>query len=321
MNAGAALTMYVMGATMVLAFVLAVVPLPTSLRRLPEFTGIAGIVATLAITVAQWGERQVAFYGELRIDRFGLLMTWIIMLSALATIALAWGEPAAAGRRPEFTGLVLAAATGMMLTVMSGDLITLFIGIELLSPVHELVRAAASQQEGVAPNSTIALRVTSESVPAGIYPIAIHAWTYLGARDDFEVVVTTLDPALNDRLGQLLVEASDARGADGPQPDAQIDDRHYEKWASSRATHIDRTRAHVETQLSSLSTTHHARVQLLEDQISKASHDNIRRMRESELRSLEDDFDTRTNRLTESIQRSDITATLLCSGIVEVVND
>ena len=96
MNAGAALTMYVMGATMVLAFVLAVVPLPTSLRRLPEFTGIAGIVATLAITVAQWGERQVAFYGELRIDRFGLLMTWIIMLSALATIALAWGEPAAA---------------------------------------------------------------------------------------------------------------------------------------------------------------------------------------------------------------------------------
>ena len=133
MNAGAALTMYVMGATMVLAFVLAVVPLPTSLRRLPEFTGIAGIVATLAITVAQWGERQVAFYGELRIDRFGLLMTWIIMLSALATIALAWGEPAAAGRRPEFTGLVLAAATGMMLTVMSGDLITLFIGIELLS--------------------------------------------------------------------------------------------------------------------------------------------------------------------------------------------
>ena len=50
-------------------FVLAVVPLPASLRRLPEFTGIAGIVATLAITVAQWGERQVAFYGELRIDQ------------------------------------------------------------------------------------------------------------------------------------------------------------------------------------------------------------------------------------------------------------
>jgi NADH-quinone oxidoreductase subunit N len=51
----------------------------------------------------------------------------------VAALLLAWGEPAAAGRRPEFTGLVLAAATGMMLTVMSGDLITLFLGIELLS--------------------------------------------------------------------------------------------------------------------------------------------------------------------------------------------
>ncbi|MGB0612629.1 MAG: NADH-quinone oxidoreductase subunit N [Miltoncostaeaceae bacterium] len=133
MNAGAALTLYVMAAVTVAAIVLAVVPLPASARRLPEAIGIAGIVATLAITVTQWSERQVAFNGELRIDRFGLLMTWVIMIAALATLLLGWGEPAAAGRRREFTGLVLAAATGMMLTVMSGDLITLFIGIELLS--------------------------------------------------------------------------------------------------------------------------------------------------------------------------------------------
>ena len=124
MNAGAALTLYVMSAVTVAAIVLAVVPLPASARRLPEAIGMAGIVATLAITVTQWGERQVAFSGELRIDRFGLLMTWVIMIAALATLLLGWGEPAAAGRRREFTGLVLAAATGMMLTVMSGDLIT-----------------------------------------------------------------------------------------------------------------------------------------------------------------------------------------------------
>ena len=127
MNAGAALTLYVMAAVTVAAIVLAVVPLPASARRLPEAIGMAGIVATLAITVTQWGERQVAFNGELRIDRFGLLMTWVIMIAALATLLLGWGEPAAAGRRREFTGLVLAAATGMMLTVMSGDLITLFV--------------------------------------------------------------------------------------------------------------------------------------------------------------------------------------------------
>jgi len=132
-NASAALTLYVMSAATVLAFVLAVSPLPAQWRRLPEMVGLAGVVATLVIAAMQWGERQVAFSGELHIDRFGLLMTWAIMLAAAATIVLSWGEPSAAGRRPEFTGLVLAAATGMMLTVMSGDLILLFIGIELLS--------------------------------------------------------------------------------------------------------------------------------------------------------------------------------------------
>lgn len=133
MNSSVALTLYVMSAATVLAFVLAVSPLPAQWRRLPEIIGLAGVVATLVIAVMQWGERQVAFSGELRIDRFGLLMTWAIMLATAATIVLSWGEPSAAGRRPEFTGLVLAAATGMMLTVMSGDLILLFIGIELLS--------------------------------------------------------------------------------------------------------------------------------------------------------------------------------------------
>ncbi len=133
MNAGAALALYVMGAVTVLVLVLAVTPLGARGRRVPEVLALLGLAATVAIAVAQWGERQTAFSGELRVDRFGLLLAILIVIAAGATILLSWGEPAAAGRRPEFTGLVLAAATGMMLTVMSGDLVTLFIGIELLS--------------------------------------------------------------------------------------------------------------------------------------------------------------------------------------------
>jgi hypothetical protein len=76
----------------------------------------------------------------------------------------------------------------------------------------------------------------------------------------------------------------------------------------------------VESQLASLNTTHHARIELLEDQVTKASHENIRRMRESELRSVEDDFAARSQKLQSTIARSDVTTTLLCSGIVEVVH-
>lgn len=192
--------------------------------------------------------------------------------------------------------------------------------VELLSPVHELVRAAASQQEGFAPQTTVALRVQSMVVPAGLYPLSIHAWTYLGARDDFEVVVTTADPTLSEELTRLLVEAVDSSWSAASHAAADLEERHYQAWTDSRAMHLDRTREHIENQLASLTTTHLARVQLLEDQIGKASHDNIRRMRESELRSLEDDFQTRSKKLEIGIQRSDVTTSLLCSGIVEVVS-
>ncbi len=192
--------------------------------------------------------------------------------------------------------------------------------VELLSPVHELVRAAAAQQEGFAPETTVALRVQSTVVPSGFYPLAIHAWTYLGARDDFEVVVTTADQTLSEELTRLLVEAVDSSSSAASHAAADLDERHYQAWTDSRAMHLDRTRGHIENQLASLTTTHLARVQLLEDQIGKASHDNIRRMRESELRSLEDDFQTRSKKLEIGIQRSDVTTSLLCSGIVEVVS-
>lgn len=193
--------------------------------------------------------------------------------------------------------------------------------IELLSPVHDLVRTAAKHQEAFAPESTIALRVSSSTAPAGIHPVAVHAWTYLGSRDDFEVMVTTRDKGLSAELGAILSEATDAAAAGAQANPVDLEERHYEAWTDSRGTHIDRTRSHVESQLASLATTQRARVQLLEDQIATASDEKIRRMKESELRSLEDDFESRTKRLKMTIQRSDITSTLLCSGYVEMVND
>ncbi|HTO01412.1 MAG TPA: SNF2-related protein, partial [Microthrixaceae bacterium] len=193
--------------------------------------------------------------------------------------------------------------------------------IELISPVHELVRAAAASQDSFAAEDTVALRVESKSVPPGLYPVSVHAWTYMGARDDFEIVTTTDDVALNTEINSLIVNATDSNESPDANATGNHDERHYLAWTDARATHIDRARTHVTSQLASLNTTHQARVELLEDQVTTASHENIRRMRESELRSAEDDFTTRSQKLTTTIERSDVTTTPLCSGFVEVVND
>ena len=192
--------------------------------------------------------------------------------------------------------------------------------VELLSPVHDLVRASAASQEAFAADSTVALRVESKAVAPGLYPVAIHAWTYLGARDDFEVVVTSAEDALSAELATLLVAAQDSATSSELTAPSDLEDLHYLSWTDARSAHIDRARSHVESQLASLKTTHQARVELVEDQIAGASHENIRRMRESELRSVEDDFSTRSERLEATIARSDVTTTLLCAGIVEVVD-
>ena len=192
--------------------------------------------------------------------------------------------------------------------------------VELLSPVHELVRAAAASQEAFAAEPTVALRVESTAISPGLYPVSIHAWTYLGARDDFEVVVTADEDDLSAELASLLVVAQDSGTSSELTATSDLDDLHYLAWTDARSAHIDRARSHVESQLASLKTTHHARVELLEDQVANASHENIRRMRESELRSVEDDFATRSQRLDSTIARSDVTTTLLCAGIVEVVD-
>ena len=191
--------------------------------------------------------------------------------------------------------------------------------VELLSPVHDLVRASAASQAAFAADSTVALRVESKAVAPGLYPVAIHAWTYLGARDDFEVVVTSAEDALSADLATLLVAAQDSATSSELTAPSDLEDLHYLSWTDARSAHIDRARSHVESQLASLKTTHQARVELVEDQIAGASHENIRRMRESELRSVEDDFSTRSERLEATIARSDVTTTLLCAGLVEVV--
>lgn len=192
--------------------------------------------------------------------------------------------------------------------------------VELLSPVHELVRAAAANLGTFAPESTVTLRVESKAVPAGLYPLSLHGWTYLGARDDFEVVATSTDNALSFELAKLLVDATDSTVASESTAETALEEAQYVTWADARSVHIEQARAHVANQMASLRTTHHARVELLEDQIAGASHDNIRRMRESELRSVEEDFETRSKRLEATIARSDLTTSLLCSGVVEVVD-
>ena len=133
LNVVAASPEIIAGFTATVAFGVGILPGRTTRRHGPAFVGLAGIAAAIVMSVVLWGDRQEAFDGGLRADRFSLLFNIVFLSAAALTILLAWREPASVDRRGEFVGLILISATGMMLVAGAGDLIGIFLGIEILS--------------------------------------------------------------------------------------------------------------------------------------------------------------------------------------------
>jgi NADH-quinone oxidoreductase subunit N len=117
----------------ILALVVGLVPDRRLARSLPTLTGVAAIVAAAITSAAMWGPRETAVGGNFVSDQLTLLLNFVFLGAALATLGLAWREPSATDKRGEYAGLILLSASGMMLVAASGTTMVLFLGIELLS--------------------------------------------------------------------------------------------------------------------------------------------------------------------------------------------
>ncbi len=106
---------------------------PMLVGRLPALIGVVGLLAGLIASAQLWTQRVEILGGGLQADRFSMLLNGIFIVAALAVILLGVRDPAAVDRRGEFVALILSSTAGMMLVAGAGDLITLFVGIELLS--------------------------------------------------------------------------------------------------------------------------------------------------------------------------------------------
>jgi NADH-quinone oxidoreductase subunit N len=133
LNVVASTPVLITAGTATLAMTAGLLPGRAVRRHGPALLGIAGIVAAAVMSIVLWGDRQEAFGGGLRADRFAMLLNLLFLSAALLTILLAWREPAAVDRRGEYVMLLLVSVTGMMLVAGAGDLITIFLGIEILS--------------------------------------------------------------------------------------------------------------------------------------------------------------------------------------------
>jgi NADH-quinone oxidoreductase subunit N len=123
----------------------------TENRWASTLLALATLGAAAGLCIWQWGENQDLVAGALRLDDLGLAGSLIAIASAAFVVPMTLREPAAdrAGHA-DFLALLLGSVLGMVILATSQNLVTLFVGLELLSvPLYVLCGSELSRRESL----------------------------------------------------------------------------------------------------------------------------------------------------------------------------
>jgi NADH-quinone oxidoreductase subunit N len=124
-------------------------------EQLVPLLTLACLGAGLGLTIWQWDANASIISGALRIDDLSLALNAIFLVSAAAAVVLAYrAEAPREAAHGEFHALLLWSAAGMLVLVAAQNLVTVFLGLELLSiPLYVLcateLRRATSLESGL----------------------------------------------------------------------------------------------------------------------------------------------------------------------------
>ena len=95
---------------------------------------LAGVLVALLVTVGRWGTEGRGFRDMVLLDNYALFFDVVICYAAALVIMLSMDYLArTGGESGEYYALVLFATAGMMLLASAGDLIVVFLSLELMS--------------------------------------------------------------------------------------------------------------------------------------------------------------------------------------------
>ncbi len=125
-------------------------------RRGALALALGGLAAPLILGLLLWGDihangPQTAFGGSLLVDKYALFFKFLIVgIIALALVASLDYVKRFHPYQAEFVGLVLFSASGLMLLAAAGDLITVYLALELATlPVVALAAFTKLQMKSV----------------------------------------------------------------------------------------------------------------------------------------------------------------------------
>lgn len=190
-----------------------------------------------------------------------------------------------------------------------------------ITPLHPLAIQAANSVDAKK-RAVTALKVKSDNIPDGNYKFAIYQWQFHGVRKDLNLKPVSDSDLVTDNLLNLLENATQDSLDKVENKDTKfwdsLDIKHHKLWTDARINHRQKTKEQVEFKRESLTTSHKARISLLEEQLEKATDKKIQKMRSSQIESAEADYTRRIQDLDIAIERAEITAEPVAYGILNV---
>jgi NADH-quinone oxidoreductase subunit N len=129
---------------------------PRAVREvLVPLLALAGFLAAIGLGIWQYGEQKDLVAGALRLDDLTIVLSFVFSAGGAATVLLSWRAVAPReAAHGEYFALLLTSAAGMWVLVAAQNLVTLFLGLELLSiPLYVLcateMRRATSLESGL----------------------------------------------------------------------------------------------------------------------------------------------------------------------------
>ena len=190
-----------------------------------------------------------------------------------------------------------------------------------IMPLHPLVKQAATAFNA-GKLAVTSLKVTRNDIPKGKYAFAIYKWQFHGIREDMFLRPVASSEAVTKQLSELLESAETCTDESVEIADMSIyeslDTHHYKLWSEARANHQRRTEDLAKYRRESLTTSHKARISLLEEQLEQATNEKIRRMRLSQIESGEADYARRIQNLDIATEKAELTTEPIAYGLIRI---
>lgn len=188
-----------------------------------------------------------------------------------------------------------------------------------ITAMHPLAKQAA-EYFTKSEEPYLRLRYYSQDIPSGDYVFSVFAWKYTGFNTYTKLITVCENETIANELPYILEEAVNVDDkSDGAYDWSALEDRHVMLWLEERDKHKRDVKETITFKLESLVNTHRNRVRSLEQQVRDAFDDNIRRMRQSELETVQENFSRKVASIKQTAEQAEIYTTLLVNGVMTVL--